>query len=111
MDSIALINTSEARIYLGSVGYITRHLSFGADYLIVNVQKQTVVSSIFTQDEPLFDLKDLAPLILLPDSKSRSLYMLSEGLVTRFHPRITKEIYGEYIASLNASVLSQQQNN
>lgn len=31
MDSIALINTSEARIYLGSVGYITRHLSFGAD--------------------------------------------------------------------------------
>lgn len=105
MDSIALINTSEARIHLGSIGFITRHLSFGADYLIVNFNKQTVVSSIFTQNEPLLNLDQVAPLLLLPDSVSRSLYLLSTKQITRFNPMLTREVLDEYYASLNTSVL------
>lgn len=105
MDSIALINTSEARLHLSSIGFITRHLSFGADYLIVNFNKRTVVSSIFTNAEQLLNLDQVAPLLLLPDSLSRSLYLLSTKQITRFNPRLTQEVLDEYYASLNTSVL------
>lgn len=105
MYRIALINTSEARIHLGSIGFITRHLSFGADYLIVNFEKQTVVSSISTQNEPLLNLDQVAPLLLLPDSMSRSLYLLSTKQITRFNPRLTQEVLDEYYAALHSSVL------
>ena len=105
MDSIALINTSEARLHLSSIGFITRHLSFGANYLIVNFEKQTVVSSVFTNAEQLINLDQVAPLLLLPDSVSRSLYLLSTKQITRFNPMLTREVLDEYYASLSTSVL------
>ena len=105
MDSIALINTSEARIHLRSIGFITRHLSLGPDYLIVNFDKKTVVSSIFTYTEQLLNLDQAAPLLLLPDSISRSIYLLSTKQITRFNPRLTQEVLDEYCAALNTSVL------
>ena len=105
MDRIALINTSEARLHLISIDFITRHLSFGADYLIVNFNKQTVVSSISTQNEPLLNLDQVAPLLLLPDSMSISLYLLSTKQITRFNPIPSQEVLDEYYASLNKSEL------
>ena len=105
MDSIALINTSEARLHLSSIGFITGHLSFGPDYLIVNFEKQTVVSSIFTNAEQLLNLDQVAPLLLLPDSISRSMYLLSTKQITPSNPRLTQEVLDEYYAALNTSVL------
>ena len=105
MNRIGLINCSDNRLSLIGLGIKASHISHGANYIIYEFDRNAAVGSIFLNETPLLGVDQVAPLLLLPDSVSRSLYLLSTKQITRFNPMLTREVLDEYYASLNTSVL------
>ena len=105
MNRIGLINCSDNRLSLIGLGIKASHIPHGANYIIYEFDRNAAVGSIFLNETPLLGVDQVAPLLLLPDSVSRSLYLLSTKQITRFNPMLTREVLDEYYASLNTSVL------
>ena len=105
MNRIGLINCSDNRLSLIGLGIKASHIPHGANYIIYEFDRNAVVGSIFLNETPLLGVDQVAPLLLLPDSPSRSMYLLSVGEITRFHPLLTKEVIHAYYGSLHQGVL------
>lgn len=105
MDRIALINCSENRLAIIGLGIKASHIPHGCNYIIYQFDSGDAFGSLFLNETPLINIDQVAPLLLLPDSVSRSLYLLTVGEVTRFHPLLTKEVIHAYYGSLHQGVL------
>lgn len=108
MNRIILINSETNRQFLKDAGYDIRQLG-KAVYLHVYLDTKEVESLVYTAAYPWLTLDKVAPLLIMPDYKSRALYLLSEGLVSCYNPLLTREVLDEYYASIDSSMLSHKQ--
>lgn len=107
MNMISVSNTLDNHSKLINMGLTVNDISGKATYLLIYLDKQLVVGCMYIGDIPWLDIEQIAPLLLLPDCKTRTFYLLKEKLITRFNPLINKEYLSEYYTALNSVVLQQ----